>query len=132
MNNIYKKQGNYNLLGPRKNGFGSLARLGQNGKYYCGQPLDVVCECCNGVRGPIEGCNCTACLRLDSELRGLSSTFLVNKEGAVCKITNIGFYCGRKVLEGVFGCDGYCGPTEWHNCRACKIFRSSTLTDEAY
>lgn len=49
-----------------------IARLGSSGKYYCGKKLDGdPCLCCNGYCGPIEGCNCSACMELDIQSRRL-------------------------------------------------------------
>ena len=50
-------------------------------------------------------------MKLDIAMRCLPFGYFVNKEGQACrKGTNGSFYCGRKVLDGVPGCDGYCGP----------------------
>ena len=40
--------------------------LGETGKYYCGRRL-ISCQCCDGVCGPNDGCNCTSCSQLDIE-----------------------------------------------------------------
>jgi hypothetical protein len=92
---------------------GRQARLGISGKYYCGGPLDTNCNCCNGYCGMDDGCNCSACMKLDIRSRALPKGYLVNREGYPCrKGVNSIFYCGRKCLFGVAFCDGYCGPTD--------------------
>jgi hypothetical protein len=53
------------------NAKGRNARLGENGKYYCGGPLEGPCDCCNGYCGPENGCNCSACMQLDIKMRCL-------------------------------------------------------------
>ena len=121
---IYNEQQFDSILNLEINQLGRKTKLGPNGKHYCGGELDIPCSCCNGRCGPTNGCNCTACLKLDCKTRGLDGRHFVNKDGAICKITNIGIYCGRQVMDGVFGCDGYCGPTNGPNCNSCKIFQS--------
>ncbi|XP_013395836.1 E3 ubiquitin-protein ligase NRDP1 [Lingula anatina] len=98
------------------------ARLGSTGKYYCSQRLNGHCRCCNGYCGPTNGCNCEACMKLDVEGRCLPRGWLVNSDGAAARVgPETGhFYCGRRVLVGVRGCDGYCGPTNGPSCEACK------------
>jgi hypothetical protein len=101
------------------NRFGKVARLGSTGKYYCGGNLDGPrCKCCDGYCGPESGCNCSGCIELDIKARNLPKGWLVNREGFVCrKGEQNRFYCGRKVLISVQGCDGYCGPTNGPQCR---------------
>jgi len=42
--------------------------VGDNGHFYCGQPV-LTCSCCDGgVCGPMSGCNCSACKQLDAEV----------------------------------------------------------------
>ena len=44
-----------------------------------------------------------------------------NNKGSECKLGSTGkFYCGLP-LEGACCCDGYCGPTNGCNCRACMV-----------
>ena len=107
-----------------QNRFGRLARLGNNGKFYCGGNLDgPKCNCCNGKCGPTNGCNCSACMSLDVEKRNLSHSWLVNCEGAParCSSQNPGtFYCGRLVMKHDIRTDGYCGPNNGPQCSACE------------
>lgn len=109
------------LLGPKTNKLGKLAKLGENGKYYCGAQSDVKCQCCDGYCGSTNGCNCSGCQDLDIKTRNLPNGFFVNKEGTISRINNIGVYCGRKVMGNVPRCDGYCGPTNGPNCESCRI-----------
>jgi hypothetical protein len=44
---------------------GRVAKLGENGKFYCGGPLVTDCFCCNMECGPLKGCNCEHCMKLD-------------------------------------------------------------------
>lgn len=117
--NLYKPH-QFDILSDKKNLLGYSASLGLNGKFYCGMPLDSEISCCVKVCGPIGGCNCLPCMKLDLDMRRIKPPFFVNKDGAITKATNVGVYCGRKVLEGVFGCDGYCGPTNGPSCPGCK------------
>lgn len=48
-----------------KNDKGREAKLGENGKYFCGGILGTNCMCCNGYCGPSNGCNCSSCMKLD-------------------------------------------------------------------
>jgi uncharacterized protein YfkK (UPF0435 family) len=106
------------------NEFSRLARLGKTGKYYCSGRLDgLKCNCCDGYCGPSTGCNCSGCMKLDIKYRGLSKGWLVNREGFVSKKspeTEL-FYCGRKVMPIDHHCDGFCGPNNGPNCKACTI-----------
>jgi hypothetical protein len=38
----------YELVRPKKSA--------ENGKYYCGKPLDINCPSCDGFCGPTNGC----------------------------------------------------------------------------
>ena len=98
------------------------ARLGATGKYYCGGNLNGPCSCCDGACGTGNGCNCLGCMRLDVTARKLPRNWFVNREGFACRRGREGrhFFCGRKVMEGEYGCDGYCGPTDGPNCYACR------------
>lgn len=59
-------------------------------------------------------------MRLDIKNRGLPAGYLVNRDGFACrKSTNGTWYCGRRVLVGTAGCDGYCGPNDGPQCYAC-------------
>ncbi|XP_013391120.1 E3 ubiquitin-protein ligase SINA-like 4 [Lingula anatina] len=104
------------------NSNGDAARLGETGKYYCSQPLNGSCSCCNGFCGPTNGCNCTPCMKLDVSRRRLPHGWLVNRKGFSARVgPETGrFYCGRKVMPVNSSCDGYCGPTNGPNCEACR------------
>jgi len=109
---------NYNFsIDKQVNRFGSYARLGSNGKYYCGKRLDGPdCVCCDGYCGTHSGCNCSGCMELDIRYRCLTSGWLVNRDGYVARKRGDSFYCGRRVLDGVLNCDGYCGPSDGPQC----------------
>ena len=64
------------------------------------------------------------------DIRGLPCGTLVNRHGSTSSRSNqiCLFYCGMKVMVGVQGCDGYCGPTNGPNCQACKILQSQANT----
>ena len=64
------------------------------------------------------------------DIRGLPCGTLVNRHGSTSSRSNQTglFYCGMKVMVGVQGCDGYCGPTNGPNCQACKILQSQANT----
>ena len=118
----------HDLIGAKKNGLGHYARLGQSGKYYCGKSLDFICSCCNGQCGTTSGCNCTSCFKLDLETRDLPKGHSLNKDGfAVRKGASwqgaTRFYCGRKVMPRDHLSDGWCGPTDGHNCPACVMIQ---------
>lgn len=79
------------------------------------------CDCCNGYCGLDNGCNCSACMKLDIRARCLPKDYLVNTTGAACKKGTTGvYYCGKRVLVGVINCDGYCGPTNGPECNDCR------------
>ena len=102
-----------------------LSRLGASGKFYCQGPLNTKCACCNGTCGPTNGCNCVACMELDVSSRCLPNGYLVNKEGRVSKLApNGNVYCGSKVMNGVPGCDGWCGPNNGPQCSSCRILQT--------
>lgn len=111
------------------NSEGRRARLGSSGKYYCGGRLDGPdCGCCDGDCGPTNGCNCSACMKLDVEARKLPRGWYVNRDGFPCKKGQTpNFYCGRKVMNAR-NCDGYCGPTDGPNCYACRVLMSQLNT----
>lgn len=48
--------------------------------------------------------------------RDLPLGWLVNRDGFAARKKDGLFYCGRRVLEGVSNCDGYCGPNNGPNC----------------
>uniref|UniRef100_A0A6P7FTJ3 HECT-type E3 ubiquitin transferase n=1 Tax=Diabrotica virgifera virgifera TaxID=50390 RepID=A0A6P7FTJ3_DIAVI len=50
----------------RLNSAGVTAKQGEFGKYYCGQRV-LTCTCCDGICGPLSGCNCQPCQKLDAE-----------------------------------------------------------------
>ena len=105
----------------RINSRGYTARLGKTGKYYCTHELRSKCFCCNGHCGPTNGCNCYSCMELDVKSRKLPKGFLVNRYGFVSRISpeTDKFYCGRIYTQRSLGHDGYCGPTNGPNCKAC-------------
>ncbi|XP_048005438.1 probable E3 ubiquitin-protein ligase HERC2 [Leguminivora glycinivorella] len=45
---------------------GITAKLGDNGKYYCGLRI-LTCTCCDGLCGPHSGCACGPCSTLSAE-----------------------------------------------------------------
>ena len=59
------QQLNFDRISDKQNEKGRRARIGESGKYYCGGVLDTNCMCCNGYCGPDNGCNCSACMKLD-------------------------------------------------------------------
>ena len=106
-----------------------VPKRGKNGKYYCGKRLDGPhCNCCNGYCGPTNGCNCRSCMKLD--IKGLPTGYLINREGTTSSLSpETGrFYCGMKVLVGVQGCDGRCGPNNGPNCQDCQILQKQANT----
>jgi hypothetical protein len=105
------------------------ARIGASGKYYCGQRLNVNCSCCNGLCGPGDGCNCQSCMLLDIAARALPKGFLVNREGRTARAGSDNmWHCGAKVMRGVPGCDGWCGPTNGPQCLACQRLQAQLST----
>jgi len=114
---------------------GSKARLGSNGKFYCGNPLDGrMCGCCDGYCGPVDGCNCSGCMELDLKLRKLPKGWLVNSDGfpSTKCLDNGVFYCGRRVIIDVLECDGFCGPIDGPNCLACQKLHSQSNHNGRY
>lgn len=108
----------YNSLKPQI----GRAKLGQNGKYYCGKRVPVnSCRCCNGSCGPDDGCNCSDCMKLDIQSRRLPRGSLLNKDGRVATQSrkNGRFYCQDRTRQG--GLNGICGPNDGPNCTACSI-----------
>lgn len=108
----------------KTNSKGVLARLGKNGKYYCGQRIEGPrCGCCDGYCGPINGCNCDACMMLDIELRKLPQGCLVNNQGRLAQINSTnGYYsCGVDMMGMKCGENGLCaactGLTRAHQCQ---------------
>ena len=105
------------------------ARIGETGKYYCGQLLNTVCFCCNWFCGPGDGCNCQSCMQLDIAARALPKGYLVNREGRIARAgSNNLWYCGAKVMRGVPNCDGWCGPTNGPQCSACQWLQAQLST----
>jgi len=103
------------------------ARLGQTGKYYCGERLTSNHgSCCNGYCGTTNGCNCRKCMILDIKTRRLPRGYYVNREGAVARAGETGnYYCGRKVMDDDdYSCDGWCGPTNGPQCYACQLLEA--------
>ncbi|CAF1087659.1 unnamed protein product [Adineta steineri] len=111
-------------IGQTQNKFGRKARLGISGKFYCGGQLDGLrCLCCNGKCGLSTGCNCSGCMLLDVKKRNLSYGWLVNRDGASARCSPqepTKFYCGRMVMTHNIRTDGYCGPTNGEQCKACQ------------
>ncbi|XP_057306330.1 E3 ubiquitin-protein ligase NRDP1-like [Hydractinia symbiolongicarpus] len=115
------------------NKYGRSARLGESGKYYCAGRLDInyrYCSCCDAHCGPTNGCNCSGCMELDIAARQLPRHWYVNRQGATARRSkeNGRMYCGRRVLVGTPGCDGYCGPENGPNCQSCAILDSQIAT----
>ncbi|XP_048524463.1 E3 ubiquitin-protein ligase HERC2 [Dendroctonus ponderosae] len=54
------------------NSAGVMAKEGEFGKFYCGQRV-LTCTCCDGICGPLTGCNCPPCQNLDAEKTALSA-----------------------------------------------------------
>ena len=130
-NGVNKDVGPQNMdrIATTRNANGHTARLGSTGKYYCGRNLDGRrCRCCDGHCGPTNGCNCSACMKLDVERRCLPRGWLVNRHGCPARISGRRFYCGRKVMADDSRCDGYCGPTNGPNCEACQILQEQSST----
>ncbi|XP_026277054.2 E3 ubiquitin-protein ligase HERC2 [Frankliniella occidentalis] len=48
------------------NANGVPTHKGETGRYYCGLRV-LNCTCCDGVCGPLEGCNCPPCQAIDNE-----------------------------------------------------------------
>lgn len=48
------------------NSAGVIAKKGECGKFYCNQRV-LTCACCDGICGPLTGCNCHPCQKLDLE-----------------------------------------------------------------
>lgn len=48
------------------NANGVPTHKGETGRYYCGLRV-LNCTCCDGVCGPLEGCNCPPCQAVDNE-----------------------------------------------------------------
>ncbi|KAK9718723.1 hypothetical protein K7432_005319 [Basidiobolus ranarum] len=118
-------------IAPRYNSRGIVARLGINGKYYCGQALPgFCCPNCDGHCGPGNGCNCPDCMKHDVEARRLPYRSLVNREGFTARRSDaiFRFYCGRKVLDGYADSDGHCGPTVGPNCDSCALLDRQALS----
>ena len=106
----------------RTNANKRTSRIGSSGKYYCGGRI-TKCACCNGFCWPTNGCNCAACMQLDIESRCLPKGCYVNREGAICRMSDGSMHCGRKIGDVSFRWDGYCGPTNGPNCKACRILQ---------
>lgn len=110
------------LIKPIHNRLNRIAYLGMTGKFYCGGQLDGSrCRCCNGICGPVSGCNCSACMILDVTSRNLPRGWLVNQQGAPCVRRNEHFFCGRvstyteddKILR--------CNLDDKEQCDSCKV-----------
>ena len=121
---LYREEPSKLMLGEKANRSGRVARLGSNGKYYCGGNMDYPCGCCTNC-GPMSGCNCLGCLKLDIELRCLPAGYYVSKTGIICKSTKKGIYCGSKNVENVQGNDGFCGPEFGSRCEACRVVQKN-------
>ena len=64
------------------------------------------------------------------DVKGLPTGYLINRVGTTSSISpETGrFYCGMKVLVGVQGCDGHCGPNNGPNCQDCQILQKQANT----
>ncbi|KAL4472621.1 hypothetical protein ABPG74_018570 [Tetrahymena malaccensis] len=87
-----------------------VSRVGETGKYYCGQDIGFRCGCCSGC-GPHNGDNCLPCMILDVQTRKLPKGYLVNKFGAISILKDQQFSCGRLIGrkrcgENYYWCDG--------------------------
>lgn len=102
------------LIGEKLNRDSNRARLGVNGKYYCGGRNNTCKECCGGVCGPFEGCNCAGCMELDVKARKLPRGYLVNGEGRICRR-----YENGTVFCGCRGRNGVCSFESGESCEAC-------------
>lgn len=103
------------LIGEKLNRDRNIARLGVNGKYYCGGRNNTCKECCGGVCGPYDGCNCTGCMELDVKTRKLPKGYLVNREGRICRR-----YENGTVFCGCRGGVGVCSFESGESCKACE------------
>lgn len=104
-------------------------------KYYCGRKMGpCINRCCDGNCGPTSGCNCLSCMKLDIKKYNLPSGTLMNRQGVKSKKSQKTgkFYCGRKNMQGVKGCNGYCGPNDGPNCKSCKILDDETRPGGRY
>jgi hypothetical protein len=62
---------------------------------------------------------------LDIEARALPKGYLVNKEGRIAREGEGSmWYCGARVMSGMFRSNGWCGPTNGPQCSACKRLQS--------
>ena len=75
------------VIAAKLNGVGRQARIGENGKFYCGGQSCNVQGCCDGSCGIGNGCNCAACQELDIQARKLPPGFLVNRQGRACRLS---------------------------------------------
>jgi hypothetical protein len=123
---VTEKYPKLDIFSAKINSAGNSAYRGDTGRFFCGKKSDVRCNGCDGNCGPNNGCNCSACLRLDIEFYKLGMNQLLNHDGAMCEVINGTFYCGRKF--GVFN-NSVCAPTSNGGlCDACKRDKSLLLT----
>jgi hypothetical protein len=127
-NNSNEPSSSGDLICRKTNSFGRHARLGETGKYYCEGRLDTGCRCCDGYCGPTNGCNCTACFRLDLSSRNLPRGYFINKLGYPVRKGEVWlgrqrYYCGRKCMPRNTQTDGWCGDDDGENCVDCKIIQ---------
>ena len=106
-----------------ENGF--KARLGESGKYYCGQSFKHTYYFRTYTCGVRSGYNCKACMKLDLKVRGLPKGWLVNdKQGAPTQKGCRGkFHCGRRNLSENLDkkhIDTYCDPRHGVQCDNCS------------
>jgi len=107
------------LMKDRTNDQKKLAKIGSTGKYYCEDLLGNVRCACGCIKcGPISGCNCKSCMKLDLQIRNLPKGFLVNSEGVISQFfpKEAKYACGR-LLNAFHGTK--CLPTE--QCFQCNI-----------
>lgn len=101
------------------NAHGDFARVGESGKFYCGNSIEACNKCCDGHCGPNNGCNCRACMFIDTEARHLPPGFLVNRLGRACRVSKSSgkVHCGGMISE--YGRE-YCDDTSRKQCPGCE------------
>jgi hypothetical protein len=109
-----------------KKDYGKVPHLGMTGKFYCGDKLGLLCNCCNGFCGPTNGENCPKCMKLDLIRLGLPFGYLVNGKGDIC----------WKDSKGHFTCNALYYAPDMRTCGEessyCKFCRNTTISQERY